>query len=207
MGPSFSPKPDKWNSENGAISIFTACWICLCHKFLIGNLLSTDFIFFLLSIEKVQLEIDTVIGQSRQPTMADKENMPYTSAVLSEVLRMGNVVPLGVPRMSTSDTTLAGFHLPKVRGNHQSSHSPTRVRSLWPKSQVSPGGEPISRTLWKYHNSIENTSLPDGCCRALMGLIFLRRRTVKSYSVGHNFQFHKVYPLNFIQDVLQALWE
>ncbi|NXY31962.1 CP2J2 protein, partial [Pomatorhinus ruficollis] len=37
----------------------------------------------------------------------------YTSAVLSEVLRMGNVVPLGVPRMATSDTTLAGFHLPK----------------------------------------------------------------------------------------------
>ncbi|XP_054690173.1 cytochrome P450 2J2-like [Grus americana] len=63
--------------------------------------------------EKVQLEIDTVIGQSRQPMMADKENMPYTSAVLSEVLRMGNVVPLGVPRMSTSDTTLAGYHLPK----------------------------------------------------------------------------------------------
>ncbi|XP_010178715.1 PREDICTED: cytochrome P450 2J2-like [Mesitornis unicolor] len=63
--------------------------------------------------EKVQFEIDTVIGQSRQPTMADKENMPYTSAVLSEVLRMGNIVPLGVPRMSTSDTTLAGFHLPK----------------------------------------------------------------------------------------------
>ncbi|NWS71196.1 CP2J2 protein, partial [Crotophaga sulcirostris] len=38
----------------------------------------------------------------------------YTSAVLSEVLRMGNIVPLGVPRMSTSDTTLAGFHLPKA---------------------------------------------------------------------------------------------
>ncbi|KAM9007698.1 cytochrome P450 2J2-like [Ara ararauna] len=64
--------------------------------------------------EKVQLEIDTVIGQSRQPTMADKENMPYTSAVLSEVLRMSNVVPLGVPRTSTSDTSLAGFYLPKL---------------------------------------------------------------------------------------------
>ncbi|KAM6327207.1 cytochrome P450 2J2-like [Podargus strigoides] len=63
--------------------------------------------------EKVQLKIDTVMGQSRQPAMADKENMSYTSAVLSEVLRMGNIVPLGVPRMSTNDTTLAGFHLPK----------------------------------------------------------------------------------------------
>uniref|UniRef100_A0A8C0UED2 Cytochrome P450 2J2-like n=1 Tax=Cyanistes caeruleus TaxID=156563 RepID=A0A8C0UED2_CYACU len=62
---------------------------------------------------KVQQEIDAVVGQCRQPSMADKEKMPYTSAVLSEVLRMGNVVPLGVPRMATSDTTLAGFHLPK----------------------------------------------------------------------------------------------
>ncbi|XP_030082587.2 cytochrome P450 2J2 isoform X1 [Serinus canaria] len=63
--------------------------------------------------EKVQQEIDAVVGQCQQPSMADKEKMPYTSAVLSEVLRMGNVVPLGVPRMATSDTTLAGFHLPK----------------------------------------------------------------------------------------------
>lgn len=79
----------------------------------------------------MQLEIETVIGQSRQPMMTDKENMPYTSAVLSEVLRMGNVVPLGVPRMSTSDTTLAGFHLPKVRGDRQPFLHPTRVGSSW----------------------------------------------------------------------------
>lgn len=72
------------------------------------------YFFCLVSVEKVQLEIDAVIGQCRQPTVEDKEHMPYTSAVLSEVLRMGNIVPLGVPRMSTSDTTLAGFHLPKV---------------------------------------------------------------------------------------------
>ncbi|XP_072789050.1 uncharacterized protein CYP2J40 [Taeniopygia guttata] len=63
--------------------------------------------------EKVQQEIDAVVGQCRQPSMAEKEKMPYTSAVLSEVLRVGNMVPLGVPRMATSDTTLAGFHLPK----------------------------------------------------------------------------------------------
>ncbi|NXC84357.1 CP2J2 protein, partial [Cercotrichas coryphoeus] len=46
----------------------------------------------------------------------------YSSAVLSEVLRMGNVVPLGVPRMATSDTTLAGFHLPKVQKLPQPVH-------------------------------------------------------------------------------------
>uniref|UniRef100_A0A8C0EQW5 Cytochrome P450 2J2-like n=1 Tax=Bubo bubo TaxID=30461 RepID=A0A8C0EQW5_BUBBB len=87
----------------------------------------TYLICFLLSLEKVQLEINRVIGQSRQPMMADKENMPYTSTVLSEALRMGNVVPLGVPRMSTSNTTLAGFHLPKVHGDHQPFPHPTRA--------------------------------------------------------------------------------
>lgn len=117
--------------------------------------------FVLRPTEKVQQEIDAVVGQCRQPSMADKEKMPYTSAVLSEVLRMGNVVPLGVPRMATSDTTLAGFHLPKVRGDHWPSsltslhHTslhpiilhPTSAGSSCPKPQISPGREPTSRIL------------------------------------------------------------
>ncbi|XP_034002498.1 cytochrome P450 2J2-like [Trematomus bernacchii] len=63
--------------------------------------------------EKVQAEIDSVIGQSRQPTMADKPNMPYTEAVIHEVQRMGNIVPLGVPKMASKDATLGGYSIPK----------------------------------------------------------------------------------------------
>ncbi|XP_004699690.1 cytochrome P450 2J2-like [Echinops telfairi] len=63
--------------------------------------------------EKVQAEIDRVIGQSQPPTTAKRELMPYTNAVIHEVLRMGNIVPLNVPREVTFDTTLAGYHLPK----------------------------------------------------------------------------------------------
>ncbi|MGH0152509.1 UNVERIFIED_CONTAM: hypothetical protein FKN15_022322 [Acipenser sinensis] len=63
--------------------------------------------------EKVQAEIDRVIGQARQPSMEDKPNMPYTDAVIHEVQRMGNIVPLNVPRMSTEDTMLGGYFLPK----------------------------------------------------------------------------------------------
>ncbi|KAL8202300.1 UNVERIFIED_CONTAM: Cytochrome P450 2J2, partial [Gekko kuhli] len=62
---------------------------------------------------KVQAEIDSVIGQSRQPTMDDRELMPYTNAVIHEIQRKGNIVPMNVPRMTSRDTTLAGFHLPK----------------------------------------------------------------------------------------------
>uniref|UniRef100_F7EGH8 Cytochrome P450 2J2-like n=1 Tax=Monodelphis domestica TaxID=13616 RepID=F7EGH8_MONDO len=62
---------------------------------------------------KIQAEIDRVVGQSRQPTMADRENMPYTNAAVHEVQRMGNIIPLNPPRVATVDTTVAGYHMPK----------------------------------------------------------------------------------------------
>ncbi|KAM7324686.1 hypothetical protein ACRRTK_016991 [Alexandromys fortis] len=65
---------------------------------------------------KVQSEIDRVIGQEKQPSLNDRDAMPYTNAVVHEVQRMANVVPLNVAREVTVDTTLAGFHLPKESG-------------------------------------------------------------------------------------------
>ena len=62
----------------------------------------------------VQAEIDAVIGQVRQPALEDRSNMPYTNAVIHEVQRKGNIIPFNVPRMSTKDTVLDSFHIPKV---------------------------------------------------------------------------------------------
>lgn len=56
-----------------------------------------------------------MIGQTRLPTMADRPNMPYTEAVLHEIERMGNIVPLNGLRMAAKDMMLGGYLIPKVQ--------------------------------------------------------------------------------------------
>nr|XP_057929732.1 cytochrome P450 2J2-like [Doryrhamphus excisus] len=63
--------------------------------------------------KKVQEEIDRVIGQARQPTLADRPNLPYTEAVIHETQRFGNILPFGFPKMASQDATLGGYVIPK----------------------------------------------------------------------------------------------
>ncbi|XP_042337574.1 cytochrome P450 2J6-like [Plectropomus leopardus] len=62
---------------------------------------------------KVQEEIDTVIGQSRQPTMEDRANLPYTDAVIHEIQRMCTILPLSLPHFTNKEMKLDGYTIPK----------------------------------------------------------------------------------------------
>lgn len=54
--------------------------------------------------EKVQQEIDAVVGSERVPSMTDKGSLPYTEATIMEVQRMTVVVPLSIPHMASETT-------------------------------------------------------------------------------------------------------
>ncbi|XP_013382319.1 steroid 17-alpha-hydroxylase/17,20 lyase-like [Lingula anatina] len=63
--------------------------------------------------DKLQEEIDRVVGRDRKPTLQDGKSLLYCEAVFDEVLRLATVAPLGLPRVTTSDTVLNGYEIPK----------------------------------------------------------------------------------------------
>jgi cytochrome P450 len=63
---------------------------------------------------KVQAEIDRVVGRNRLVSSLDRADMTYTVAVLLEVQRISNVVPMTV-RAPTEDYWLDGYLIEKVK--------------------------------------------------------------------------------------------
>jgi len=62
---------------------------------------------------RAQAEIDSVIGAGRLPVYADREQLPYVTAVVTELFRWHSVAPLGVPHAALEDTAVGEYAIPK----------------------------------------------------------------------------------------------
>ncbi|XP_078278663.1 cytochrome P450 2D20-like isoform X2 [Rhinoraja longicauda] len=62
---------------------------------------------------QVHEEIDRVIGNGRKPKLEDREEMPFTNAVIHETQRLGNIVPISLPHETYRDTEVMGYTIPK----------------------------------------------------------------------------------------------
>uniref|UniRef100_A0A8C4NLF1 Uncharacterized protein n=1 Tax=Eptatretus burgeri TaxID=7764 RepID=A0A8C4NLF1_EPTBU len=63
--------------------------------------------------ECVQREIDDTLGRDRPPALSDRHLLPYTVAVINEVQRFGNIIPMNLPHATSTDVLFHGFFLPK----------------------------------------------------------------------------------------------
>lgn len=63
--------------------------------------------------EKVQRELDRVVGRGRFPCFIDAENLPYLQATICEAMRLSAFIPILLPHKAIRNSTIKGYHIPK----------------------------------------------------------------------------------------------
>ncbi|XP_074867212.1 cytochrome P450 2K1-like [Carettochelys insculpta] len=63
--------------------------------------------------KKIQEELDQVIEPGQMPTLEDRKKLPYTDAVIHEIQRFSNIVPMSVPRSTSTNVNFRGYMIPK----------------------------------------------------------------------------------------------
>ncbi|XP_043090076.1 cytochrome P450 2K1 isoform X2 [Puntigrus tetrazona] len=62
--------------------------------------------------DRVQEEIDQILA-GREPVSEDRKNLPYTDAVIHEIQRLANIVPMNLPHMTSCDVNFNGYLIKK----------------------------------------------------------------------------------------------
>ncbi|CAI5692811.1 cytochrome P450 2F3 [Oreochromis niloticus] len=89
--------------------------------FLAGTQTTSSTLRFALSVlikypkiqETMQQEIDSVTGKGRCPSMEDRKSLPFSLAVIHEMQRFLDLVPLSLPHYTLNDISFRGYTIPK----------------------------------------------------------------------------------------------
>ncbi|XP_015242723.1 PREDICTED: cytochrome P450 2F2-like [Cyprinodon variegatus] len=130
--------------------------------------------------ERCQLEIDQVLEGKDRVTYEDRNNMPYVQAVIHEIQRIANTVPLSVFHCTTKDTELMGYSIPKGTMIIQNLNSVLREEGQWkfphefnPENFLNEQGEFVKPEAFMPFSAGPRMCLGEGLARMELFLIMV----------------------------------
>ena len=81
--------------------------------------------------DKCYQEIIKQLGNTKEITASDRDNLPYVNAVIHEIQRVTTVTPLGLPHCTSQDTTLNGYKIPKDTLVFANLHAAHHDKDYW----------------------------------------------------------------------------
>nr|CAB3235591.1 cytochrome P450 2C42-like [Phallusia mammillata] len=87
-------------------------------------------------MKRIQQEIDSVVGSNEQLTLSHRDSMPFSCAIIHEVMRYRTLIQLCVPHATSKEVDLREFHLPKstmIRANLWAVHNDP---ALWEEPHI-----------------------------------------------------------------------
>ncbi|CAL8334315.1 unnamed protein product [Boreogadus saida] len=121
----------EFNHENLESTVF--------NLYMAGTETTSTTIRFALSVlikypiiqEHMQQEIASVIGSERCPNMEDRKSLPFTDAVIHEVQRLLDIVPMNAPHYAVQHISFRGYDIPKGTMIIPMLHSVLREEKHW----------------------------------------------------------------------------
>ncbi|GFY48031.1 cytochrome P450 18a1 [Trichonephila inaurata madagascariensis] len=102
---------------------------------------------------KIQEEIMDVLGAERSPEFLDQKSMPFTHAVILEVMRWKSIVPINVLRYTLANTSISGYDIPQgttIMANFWAVHHDPRnwedPDTFKPERFLSPDGKSVVKS-------------------------------------------------------------
>ncbi|XP_054907227.1 cytochrome P450 2D17-like isoform X2 [Poeciliopsis prolifica] len=128
--------------------------------------------------ERCQQEIDQVLDGKDRVTFEDRLSMPYMQAVIHEIQRIANTVPLSAFHCTTKDTDLMGYSIPKGTMIIQNLISVLREEGQWkfphefnPENFLNEQGEFVKPEAFMPFSAGPRTCLGEGLARMELFLI------------------------------------
>ncbi|XP_035277768.1 cytochrome P450 2K6-like [Anguilla anguilla] len=143
---------------------------------------------------KVHEEIDRIIGGAK-PRAEHRQMMPFTDAVIHEVQRFADILPMGLPHETTCDVDLRGYCIPKgtyiiplLRSVHRDKNHWEKPDHFYPPHFLNEQGKFVKREAFMPFSAGRRVCVGEMLARMELFLFFT--------SLLQNFSFHAAEGVN-----------